>query len=35
MRWQSEFDWEEIERVRPDVVVGQTIERFMPKVPRQ
>lgn len=35
MRWQSEFDWEQIERVRPDVVIGQTIERFMPKVPTQ
>lgn len=35
MRWQSEFDWEQIERVRPDVVIGQTIERFMPKVPAQ
>lgn len=35
MRWQSEFDWEQIERIRPDVVIGQTIERFMPKVPTQ
>lgn len=35
LRWQSEFDWEQIERVRPDVVIGQTIERFMPKVPAQ
>lgn len=34
MRWQSVFDWEEIERVRPDVVIGQTIERFMPEVPK-
>ncbi|MBG6083549.1 alginate O-acetyltransferase AlgX-related protein [Zhihengliuella flava] len=33
MRWQSEFDWELIERERPDVVIGQTIERFMPEVP--
>lgn len=35
MRWQAEFDWEEIERVRPDVVIGQTIERFMPQIPEQ
>lgn len=34
MRWQAEFDWEHIEQVRPEVVIGQTIERFMPEVPR-
>lgn len=35
MRWQSEVDWQEVERVRPDVVIAQTIERFMPRVPRE
>lgn len=33
MRWQQEFDWGQVEKFRPNVVVGQTVERFIGGVP--
>ncbi|MGM0929169.1 MAG: hypothetical protein ACQEXN_05615 [Actinomycetota bacterium] len=31
--WTTDFDFEIIEQYRPDVVVGQTVERFLTRVP--
>ena len=31
--WSSSLDWNYLERVRPDIVVGQVAERFMYQVP--
>jgi hypothetical protein len=33
--WDPAFDWELVERLAPDVVIGQTVERFLPSVPAQ
>ncbi|WP_449373266.1 alginate O-acetyltransferase AlgX-related protein [Arthrobacter psychrolactophilus] len=32
--WSPEIDWDIVDRVRPDVIIGQTIERFLPAVPK-
>ncbi|MGO4492105.1 hypothetical protein AB4Y86_08435 [Arthrobacter sp. 2YAF22_2] len=31
--WNPEFDWALVRELKPDVVVGQTIERFLRRVP--
>lgn len=31
--WSPSFDYDVIDSYKPDVVIGQTIERFLPKVP--
>lgn len=31
--WEPAFDWRYIDAVRPDIVIGQTIERFLNRVP--
>lgn len=31
--WGNQFDWSVVDRVQPDVVVGQTVERFLGRVP--
>jgi hypothetical protein len=31
--WSPAFDYDVIDSYKPDVVIGQTIERFLPKVP--
>ena len=31
--WQPQFDWGYVEKISPDIIVGQTIERFLTKVP--
>lgn len=33
-RWEPDLDYEYIEKTNPDIVICQTIERFMPKVPK-
>jgi len=33
--WSPAFDFDAIDAVRPDIVVGQTIERFLPNVPER
>ncbi|BCW71817.1 hypothetical protein NicSoilB8_28610 [Arthrobacter sp. NicSoilB8] len=33
--WSPSFDYEVIDSYKPDIVIGQTIERFLPKVPLQ
>lgn len=32
-RWQPELDWSAVEALRPDIVLCQTVERFMARVP--
>lgn len=32
--WNPEIDWNIVDRVRPDVIIGQTIERYLPVVPK-
>lgn len=32
--WSPEIDFDLVERTRPDIVIGQTIERFLTKLPR-
>lgn len=32
VRWSPQIDWELVERVRPDIVIAQTVERFLPRV---
>lgn len=31
--WQPNFDWAIVDEMRPDVVIGQTIERFLVELP--
>lgn len=31
--WRPDFDWALIEEIKPDIVIGQTIERFLRLVP--
>ena len=33
--WSPSFDYDVIDSYKPDVVIGQTIERFLPKIPLQ
>lgn len=33
--WHPDFDWDYIDRIHPDLVVGQTIERFLTRIPTQ
>ncbi|WP_186759431.1 hypothetical protein [Arthrobacter alpinus] len=32
--WHPEIDWDLVDRIQPDVIIGQTIERFLPIVPK-
>lgn len=32
--WSSSIDWSYVERVRPDILLTELVERFMPSVPR-
>lgn len=31
--WGPEFDWDLVDQLQPDVIIGQTVERFLPKLP--
>lgn len=31
--WSPDFDWEYVDHVKPDILVGQTIERFLTQIP--
>ena len=31
--WHPEFDWDYVNQISPDIIIGQTIERFLTKVP--
>lgn len=33
--WSAEFDYDYIDKVKPDIVIGQSIERFMRRVPKE
>ncbi|MFJ2542611.1 hypothetical protein [Microbacterium sp. NPDC087589] len=30
--WGPDFDWDLVDELKPDVVIGQTVERFLNKV---
>lgn len=32
--WSADIDWDSVQRVRPDLVIGQSIERFLRRCPR-
>ncbi len=31
--WGADFEWDLVDELRPDIVVGQTVERFLTRVP--
>ncbi|MCE7797554.1 hypothetical protein LWE61_13455 [Sphingobium sufflavum] len=31
--WSPNFDWSYVDRIKPDIIIGQTIERFLTKLP--
>lgn len=33
LEWNPSFDWNVVNEVSPDIIIGQTIERFLPKLP--
>lgn len=33
--WNPDIDWNIVDRVEPDIIIGQTIERFLPVVPNK
>ena len=32
--WDPAFDWDYADRISPDIIIGQTIERFLSRVPK-